>query len=280
MEGSSGVLAIAGFLLAAAAAGGLAGVAMGALAAIRGGAGAGGGVVLTIALHPMLQEAGARPETALHLALGVALAANAALSLRAALARRAQGVLDGREALLWGAPCAAGAALAAVALALAGPAWTAGLVGGALLAAGLRLIFDDGRPLRLGGPAFRLAGGVAIGALTVASGGAAGAYLAPALRWRGAEASQAAALAAAVGAPCALIGAAALALQGPETRAPFAVGAVDFAAAAAAAVAAGAASPLGVRLAQEAPALIIRAVAALTICASGLALLRLGTTGE
>jgi len=185
----SGWLEVFALLAAFAAAGGFLGVICGAM-------GVGGGAFAAMIVLQFLEAAGFDGPGALRVAVGSALATLAVMSAQAALA---QGI-DWRRLRGWGPWAALGAVLGGYAAAQAPEAGLRAGLGLAVLAAGLRLAFDDGRAMREPRMAVKAALAVALGA---ASGGAAlggGAFAAPLLRRLGAEARAASGLAAGLGA--------------------------------------------------------------------------------
>ena len=261
----SGWLEVFAALAAFAAAGGFLGVVCGAM-------GVGGGAFAAMIALQFLEAAGFGGPGAPRVAVGTALAALAVMSARAALAHR----IDWRELRGWGPWAALGAALGGYAAAQAPEAALRVGLGLAVLAAGLRLAFDDGRRLAEPGMAVKAALAAAVGAV---SGGAAlggGSFAAPLLRRLGAEARAAAGLAAGLGAVICTVAALAMLTAAPQSAPPFTLGAVNLPGALAMALTAGASAPLGARVGQEAPARLIGIVAAFLLCVTGLTLLRGG----
>jgi len=259
----SGGLEVFALLAAFAAAGGFLGVICGAMVV-------GGGAFAAMIVLQFLEAAGFDGPGALRVAVGSALATLAVMSAQAALA---QGI-DWRRLRGWGPWAALGAVLGGYAAAQAPEAGLRAGLGLAVLAAGLRLAFDDGRAMREPRMAVKAALAVALGA---ASGGAAlggGAFAAPLLRRLGAEARAASGLAAGLGAVICAAAALAMLTAAPPSAPPFTLGAVNLPGALTAALTAGAAAPLGARIGREAPARAIGVVAAFLMCVTGLTLLR------
>lgn len=259
----SGWLEVFALLAAFAAAGGFLGVICGAMSV-------GGGAFAVMIVLQFLEAAGFGGPSALQVATGSALATLAVMSARAALAHG----IDWRALRGWGPWAALGAALGGYAAAHAPEGWLRAGIGFAVLAAGLRLAFDDGRAVREPRMAVKAALAVALGAV---SGGAAlggGAFAAPLLRRLGADARAASGLAAGLGALICTAAALAMLTAAPQVAPPFTLGAVNLPGALTAALTAGAAAPLGVRIGGEAPGRAVALVAAFLLCVTGLTLVR------
>ncbi|SEA91971.1 TSUP family transporter [Rubrimonas cliftonensis] len=261
-------LELAALLGAAALAGGLTGAAMGALRV------GGGGFALAL-LCQMLPAAGAAPPApaGFQLCLGAALLAVTLLSAQAAAAHWRSGALDVETLRRWAPAAALGGLAAGVGAALLSPALVAGAAGATLLAAGARLLLDDGRAIAAPGRVLRFGLGAGLGAVSAMGALGGGATYSALLARLGEGETRRAAAGAALGALACGAALLPLALLAPTAAAPFSLGAVNLPAGLAAAAAAAGAAPFGARAARSAPGGVIRAAAAFLLCVSGLALL-------